>query len=157
MLSTAFLTPPHAHQVLIFKTGMVFRQQKQGWVRSRLGEAGQADDEQSKATPSCQAQPRVCAGIWLWPGRSEVGGGRGVGLGSQPKWEAARAEMSPSPGVGAEEQAGCLQLSTLRLAGEAVQTAAHSQQGPICRPAEQTNPRHPLLVPVKGPESHTRS
>lgn len=113
MLSTAFLTPPHAHQVLMFKTGMVFRQQKQGWVRARLGEAGQADDEQSKATPSCQAQPRVCAGIWLWPGRSDVGGGRGVGLGSQPKWEAARAEMSPSPGVGAEEQAGCLQLSTL--------------------------------------------
>ena len=82
--------------------------------------------------------------------------GGGVGLGSEPKWEAARAEMSPSPGVGAEEQAGCLQLSTLRLAGEAAR-AAHSQQGRRGRPAEQTNLRPPFLVPAKGPKSHTRS
>lgn len=79
VLSTAFLAPPQAHQVLVCKTGVVFRQRKQGPVRARLGEASEADDEQNKATPSCQAQPRVWAGIWLWPGRSGVGGRSGTG------------------------------------------------------------------------------
>lgn len=62
------LAPTHAHQAWC---------SKQEWSSDRRSKAGQGQlgtDGQNEATPSRQAQPRVWAGIWLWPGRSDVGG-----------------------------------------------------------------------------------
>lgn len=66
--------------------------------------------------------------------------------------------MSPSLGVGWEEQASYPPSSSAHSARvEKLPGRAHSWQGLTGRPAEETNPRHPFLISVKGPESHTRS
>jgi hypothetical protein len=69
VLSTAFLAPPYAHPTeLVSDTGVVSMYTKPG--------------RQGKPHWVCQARPTVWAGIWPWPGRSDVGGG--AGLGRQP-------------------------------------------------------------------------
>lgn len=62
-----------------------------------------------------------------------------MGLGREPKWETARAEMSPSPREG-EEQAGYLLLSTLAGQGGCPDSQLAEL---ICSPAKHTSPQYP--------------
>ena len=124
-----------------------------GEVRLGQGEAGWGlTNRTRRLPPASPCQPGVWAGIWLWPGRRDVGGG--VGLGREPKREAARAEEPQSRALGGEagwrppaQHALPAGLGS-QLAGAYVQACGADQPPvPLPSPSKRTPEPHQIPAP----------